>query len=101
MKTIILIILAITFTGCMQFQRKACTEQVKDDYEWDSLSTEERLLVAAAHGSVFILGTGHLNISADGSIEADTTAKFETIANAADTVMKRVSDGAGKAAGMF
>ena len=100
MKTI-LIIIALALTSCMQFQRKAVEEQVKEDYQWDSLSNDERLKVSALHGSIFILGTGHLNIESDGSIEADTTSKLETYLNAADTVLKRVSDGAGKAAGVF
>ena len=101
MKTIILIISITFLVSCMNFEREAVTQKVKNDYNWPQLNNDERLLVSAMHGKVKVHGTGHLSLKADGSVDVDTTAKFESIMKAASKAGEIISNGTGKAAGMF
>jgi len=101
MKTLLMIVSVMVLFGCMSVNHTGVPDKIKADFDWDNLEVADKERLQEKFGGMRAVGTGQYDKLDGGGIHIDTTAKLEVIGGVADTVLKRVSDGAGKAAGMF
>ena len=101
MKTLLMIVSVMVFSGCMIGGRQPIPQQTKDDFEWETLNLDDRLKVFAVTAPLRVLGTGTAEVEPDGSFRIDTSAKLRDILHSVNEGMQTAAGVAKTAAGAF
>ena len=89
----------MTLPACMTVKRGDVPPAIKQSFDWNNLSTKDKLDVFNVSSPVEVYGTGSVQVSPDGTVSADTSTKArvagEIINNAMQTAAGLAKEGAG------